>query len=665
MSNNLIALGARAMTANYAALQVTGNNIANVNTAGYSRQSVQLTTAYSQSTGSGFFGKGVDVATVTRAHSDFLAREAATTRSLAASDRARSVQLDRLETVFPLGESGIGYAATQVWSAFADIASKPQDRAAREAALARIDEMALRFRSASDQLDDIQSSVTGELKAAVASINTLTAQIAGLNQRIAETRGSGHSANELLDQRQLAIESLSDLVQVTTVPSNDGTVSVFLGGVQNLVLGGSSTPLAAAVDAFDPSRVQLGIREGPGIRTFPEGTAGAGLVAGLLRFQNHDLADARAQLGQMATAITSELNRRQSLGLDLGTPARFGGPLLAVGAPSVAPASTNAMASGVPVASYVNGQGVRVPSVSLTIVDAQALAASDYELVADPTLPAGDYRLVRRSDGSARTVSTGDVVDGFRIDIVAPLPAARDRFLLQPVSQSIRAMQGVLRDPTGIAAASPVVARADVSNTGTAAVRGISATDPSINPNLTATIAFTDDLGNYSWTLVDTTGLLPTTTGTGSFTAQQPIVLNGFALGLTGVPRTGDRLVVERTPYPASDNGNANATVALRDLGMVGKQTLASGSMVPGLTTSEAYAAMLGDIGVRVQSAQTVAQHSAVLATDAREAQSAKVGVNLDEEAARLLQFQQSYQAAARFLQVAQSIFDTLLDAAS
>ena len=665
MSTNLIALGARAMTANYAALQVTGNNIANVNTAGYSRQTVQLTTAYSQSTGSGFFGKGVDVATVTRVHSDFLAREAATTRSLAASDRARSVQLDRLETAFPLGEAGIGYAATQVWSSFADIASKPQDRSAREATLARIDELAIRFRSASDQLDTIQSSVTGELKSAVASINTLTAEIAGLNQRIAETRGTGHAPNELLDQRQLAIESLSDLVQVSTVPSDDGTVAVYLGGVQNLVLGGSSTPLAAAVDAFDPSKVQLGIPEGARFRTFPEGTAAGGQIAGLLRFQNHDLADARAQLGQMATAITSALNRQQSLGLDLGTPARFGGPVLSVGAPSVAPASTNAMASGVPVASSVNAAGVRVPSVSLTVVDATALQASDYELVADPTLAAGSYQLVRRSDGASRTVSSGDVVDGFRVDIATPLPVARDRFLLQPVSQSIRAMQGVLRDPTGLAAASPVVARADVSNKGTVAVTGVAATSPSINPNLTATIAFTDDAGHYTWTLVDTTGALATTTGTGTFTAQQPVVLNGFSLDLSGVPRTGDRVVVEKTPYPANDNGNANATLKLRDAAIVGKQTLASGSTVPGLTTAEAYAAMLGDVGVRVQSARTVAEHSEGLASDAKDAQASKVGVNLDEEAARLIQFQQSYQAAARFLQVAQSIFDSLLNAAS
>ena len=146
--SSLLSIGARAMTANYAALQVTGNNVANANTAGYSRQSVELATSFSQQTGSGFFGKGVDVATVTRAHSDFLTREAATTAALAAADDARNKQLLQLEKVFPTGENGLGYAAQQVFNAFVDVSNKPQDSAARQVALARVGDLAAQFRSA-------------------------------------------------------------------------------------------------------------------------------------------------------------------------------------------------------------------------------------------------------------------------------------------------------------------------------------------------------------------------------------------------------------------------------------------------------------------------------------------------------------------------------------
>ena len=657
---SLLALGSRAMTANYAALQVTGNNIANANTAGYSRQHVELATAFSQQTGQGFFGKGVDVATVSRAHSDFLTREAALTQSLAAADGTRSEQLRQLEQVFGTGEAGLGYAAQQMFNAFVDVSNRPQDASARQVALARVGDLASRFRGASDQIDSLQAGIAQGLRTSVASINSLTTRIADLNTRIANVTGTGHAPNELLDQRDGAINELSQLVQVTTVPAADGTVGVFLGGSQKLVLGGTATALSAVADAFDPSKVQLGIAEGGVARAFPDGFVAGGSVAGLLRVQNHDIGDARGLIGQLAATIAGSLNRQQSLGLDLGQPAGAGAPLLAIGAPSVAPSSNNAMSGGVAVASYVNGSGVRVSSVSIAVVDSRELQPSDYELTADPSLPAGSYRLTRLSDGTAQTVSDGSVVDGFRIDIAAPLPAARDRFLLQPASPSTRTIALALTDPKGIAAASPVAAAMSAGNTGTASVASVTAVNPSLNPNLTATITFTDNLGNYSYSLVDTTSALPTVNGTGSFVAGQPIALNGFELRLAGVPNSGDALTVAKTTIPAGDNGNAKALLGLRDAAIVGQRTVGA-VVVPGVNVTDAYAGALATIGVRVQSAGFAADQSAAIAGDAKTAVAETSGVNLDEEAARLIQFQQSYQAAAKMLQVAQSVFDTLL----
>ncbi|MGZ8259851.1 MAG: flagellar hook-associated protein FlgK, partial [Caldimonas sp.] len=519
--SSLLNIGQRALAANYAALQVTGHNVANANTAGYSRQSAELATAFSQQTGAGFFGKGVDVTTVTRAHSDFLTREAATSASLAAADEARSRQLQQLETVFRTGEAGLGYSAQQLFNAFVDVSNKPQDSAARQVVLARVGDLAARFRAASDQLDAQQAGIAQDLRVAVQSINGLTARIASLNQRIANAQGTGHAPNDLLDQRDSAIAELSKIAQVTTVAAADGTVGVFLGGAQKLVLGGDATALEAVADPFDPAKVQIGIREGGTTRAFPDGFIAGGSVAGLLRVQNHDLPDARGLLGQLASAIAASLNAQQALGLDLGQPAGPGAPLLAIGAPSVAPSANNAMVAGVPVASYIDGSGARVSSVSITVVAASALQPSDYELVADPALPAGSYRLTRLSDNTTQTVTSGAVVAGFRIDVAAPAPAARDRFLLQPASPSIRSIARVLDDPKGIAAASPVTATLAAANTGTAAIASLSAVSASLNPNLTATVTFTDDLGNYSYRLVDTTAALPTVNGTGTWTAGQ------------------------------------------------------------------------------------------------------------------------------------------------
>lgn len=674
-SSALMALGMRAMTANYAALQATGNNIANVNTVGYSRQSVELETAGGQFTGAGFFGKGVNISTIVRAHDEFLTREAAATRSVAAADAARSSQLQQLEKVFAIGESGLGYAAQQLYSAFVDVANRPQDASARQVVLARAGELAARLRSAGEQIDTIQAGVTQEIKANVSSINMLSSRIAELNNKIAMVKGSGHAPNDLLDQRDQAVNELSQFLQISTIAADDGTLSVFIGGGQKLVLGSQTTPLVAVPDQFDPSKVQLGINDSGAVREMPTELVTGGSLAGLLRFQNKDLTDARNLVGQIASAIAGSLNGQQALGLDLGQPTGAGVPILSVGNPVTLPATGNATVAGVPVASMIDGSGNRVPTVGLTIVDTKELQASDYELFADPNLPAGSYRLTRLSDGTQQTVTNGDVVDGFRIDVTTPAPASRDRFLLRPVGTAARNTTLVLDDPKGLAAASPVAATFGIDNTGTATLAALAAVsaDPT-SPELNASITFTNDTGAYAWELRDAGGAL-VRSGTGTWSPGQPIRTGDWTpatptqryeweMSLTGVPRNGDTIAVARTSIPAADNGNAKALLALRDAAIVGQQTLSNGTVVPGTTVTDAYANVLADIGVRVQGAKLSEQMSSTIAADAKEARASRSGVNLDEEAARLIQFQQSYQAAAKMLQVAQSVFDTLLQTA-
>jgi flagellar hook-associated protein 1 len=658
----LMAIGTRALSANYAALQTVGHNIANANTVGYSRQSVDFETAGGQYSGAGFFGKGVATSTVTRAHSDYLTSEAATARSLAAADQTRSSQLQQLEKVFKIGESGLGYAAGELFNAYADVAARPQDLSARQVVLARADELAVRFRSAGAALDNLQAGVTQDMKMAVKAVNGLTQGIADLNQKISSAKGSGHEPNDLLDQRELMIDKLSEYVRVSSIAADDGSTSVFLGGGQALVLGNKSIPVVAQANEFDSSRTQLALALPSGAHVLPDEMVNGGSIAGLLRFQEYDLTEARNLLGQMAAAIAGAVNSQQSLGLDLRTPSGSGSPIFATGAPGVLAAASNALgAGGYPVASYVDASGTRVPSVGVTIVDATALQASDYELTSDPSGTPGSYQLTRVSDGDTRTVTDGAVVDGLRINVVSPLPAAGDRFLLRPVGPAASGMLRVLTDPKGIAAASPVNATLAAANTGTAAVAAVRATSTSLNTNLQATITFTDNVGGYSYSLVDSTGALPTSNGVGTWVVGQPIALNGWSMELSGTPRSGDVVSVQKTTFTATDNGNANAMVGLRDASIVGRRILSNGSVAPGETVTDAYANLLADVGVRVQGAKQAAQQSATVATEAKAAVADKSGVNLDEEAARLIQYQQSYQAAAKMLQVAQSVLQTLL----
>jgi flagellar hook-associated protein 1 len=641
-------------------LQVIGNNIANANTQGYSRQSVELATAQPQYSGSGYFGKGVDVRSVGRAHNDFLTREVALSRSQASADATRSTQLQELEKVFPLGETGIAHAANEFLNAFVDVASQPQDTAARQVALSRAEEVAARFRTAGAQIDGLQNGVTHDLQAAVSKVNALASRFADLNAQIAGSQGSGHVPNDLMDQRDQLLRDLNEQLQVSSVAADDGSLSLFIGGGQALVLGASANALATTPDEYDPRALQIGLRDGGAIRRLPDALLVGGTISGLLHFQHEDLATARNLLGQLAAAVSGAVNTQQALGLDQKQPAAAGGPVFAAGLPQVLGSVANAKDSiGNPLASYVNAQGVRVPSVGLTVTDASQLEASDYELRQDPAGGAGLYQLTRLSDGVVRSVASGDQVDGFRLDVSAPLPAAADRFLLRPVAGAATDIRRVLDDPRGIAAAASFTASPGVNNLGTASVASVQAVSAAADRTLSASLSFTSGSGDYDWELRNASNVV-VFSGSSTWQAGQPIVLNGWELQINGVPQSGDTLSVLPTAFAAGNNGNAKALVALRDLDIVGRRA-GAGGMQAGNTLTDAYANTLTEVGVRVQSQRTAERISTSVATDAELSRSSQAGVNLDEEAARLIQFQQAYQASAKILQVAQSTFDTLL----
>ncbi len=650
----LFSLGTKAMAANYAALATTGHNIANANVAGYSRQQVDLATATGQFSGAGFFGKGVDVTTVTRAHDAFLTREAATAASLAAMDASRLSLLNQLEVAFPTGEQGVGYAAGQFLNSMVDLTARPQDAATRQVVLARAEDVAQHFASAGGQLDTLQLAVREDLKANVAEINQLAQSVAELNQRIASLIGLGHAPNDLLDQRDQAIAKLAGKLQITTVAADDGSLGVFVAGGQRLVLGTQVQPLVVVEDPSDATRAALGLSDGGVVRLLQDSELGGGAVAGLLRFQNVDLVDARNQLGQIAAALVGKVNAQQALGLDLRDPPGSGAPIFGVGAPTVLPNSNNAVDAG----------GQFIGRVSLSVVDATQLQASEYSLRADPGGAAGVWRLTRLSDGLVRNIASGDQIDGLRIDVGPGLPSATDRFLLQPVTRAAGGMQRVLDDVRGLAAASPLSAATAATNNGTGSVAALRVVSVSANPALNAGFSFTSDRGDYAWELRDAGTNALVGSGVGVWSAGVPLALNGFELDLNGVPRSGDAFTVGKTQFPASNNGNALAFTALRDVAIVGRAQLSGGGVGGGATITDAYASALASIGVRVQGAAASADISAAVAAQAESTRSARSGVNLDEEAARLIQYQQSYQAAAKILQIAQSVFDTLLDAA-
>ena len=642
----LMSIGKTALYANYAALQTVGNNIANANTPGYSRQEAQLADAPSQFTGSGFFGKGVQLTTISRAYDQLLTQQAVASSSTAAADSARADKLDQLEQVFPIGEGGVGYAAGQLLNSFVDVSNNPSDASSRQVVLSQAQELASRFRAAGDQLSSLQTGVSQDIRAQVASVNTYATQVAQLNAQIAALKGAGQPPNQLLDQRDQLIGQIAQIVNVTTIAADDGSVGVFIGGGQSLVLGSNTNTIKAVPDQYDPAKMTLTMSEAGVNRQIPASSLAGGSLSGLLRFQNEDLTTANNLLGQMAAAISGAVNRQQSLGLDLGSPSGPGAPIFSVGSPRVLASS--------------NDSGTAAISVSTN--NAAQLQASDYTLAFDGT----SYTLTRNSDqttvaGSPYTpaaLAAGVQVDGMTIQLTGGTPAVNDRFLLQPVATAAQNMQTVLANPNGIAAASPFTGTLGVSNTGTVSISSLTAASPTYDGTLSTDITFTSASGNYTWAMSDGS------TGTGTWTAGTPISLNGYELQLAGVPKAGDKVSVTPTSSVISNNGNALAFSNLADTGIV-SATGGAATSAKSMSITDAYASALADIGVRAQGAKTAASMSSAVASQAQTARANHSGVNLDEEAAKLIQYQQSYQAAAKILQVAQSIFDTLLQTAT
>jgi flagellar hook-associated protein 1 len=627
---SLLNIGYSALLANQQVLRTTGNNIANVNTQGYTRQQVQLEARQGVDYGGGYYGGGVDAVTVKRQHSEMLTRQVALTGSIAAADEHRLDQLKKLEDLFPGGADGLGAAMGEMLNAFSDVANAPTDLTARTVVLARADELAARFRSVSTNMDNLRSSLQEELESGVRMVNSLATRIADVNREIRNALGSGHTPNDLLDQRDELVRELNTHVQISTIAAEDGSLSVFVASSQPLVLGTTAARVALSSDAFgDPLKSTLTMQRDGLTVEMDETTLGGGSLSGMLRFNNTDLADAGNLLGRMALALGTVVNQQHSLGLNLsGNPA---GNLFTLGPiPDALPALAN-----------TGGASVQVAVQTSPTSGATALAPSDYEI----TFSGANTGTIRRvTDGQVANFSALPArIDGLELQVTGTANAG-DRFMVTPYRQVTQDMDVAFASPRSLAVASPVVASAGSTNQGSLTLQSVQPRQNDINLTQTVVLTFTG-AGTFN----------VSGTGTGNpvgvaYVPGQVISYNGWELTLKGTPQAGDSYTVQANAYPNVDAGNAQAMLAIRDL-----------ALFDGAATTDGYAALMSDIGVRVQSAGFSSAVSRAIADNAATDKAAVAGVNLDEEAAKLLQFQQAYQASARILQVSQTLFDTLI----
>ncbi|MEY4753105.1 MAG: hypothetical protein RJA44_780 [Pseudomonadota bacterium] len=629
---DLLSLGASALYAAQAQLQTTGHNIANASVEGYSRQSALLSTVAGKYTGSGYMGGGVRVDTVTRAVNSFLTSALGQSSAAASADKTRNDMVQRLQASFSTGENGLGYATTQLFNAWSDLASNPGDNSSRQVVLARAEDLAAMFRDTGQRLDNLQSEVHDEVVQSVSSVNIMARQVAELNLQIVGAKVRAQNPNDLLDQRDQLVKKISDQIHVSSVEQADGMVNLYVGVGQALVLGAHSNLLSASASNGDISATSVSINVAGQDRQMGSDTIGGGALSGLLRFQDQDLAAGRSQLDLMATSVAMQINAQQALGVTQRGLA--GEAMFKLPAPSVSADRTNVTPAS---------------SISMTIQDPTQLKATRYELRADPLNP-GQFMLTDLTTGQVtKGISDGSVLDGFVLRIGNPPPAAGDRFLLAPVGGAALGIQRVLTLPQDLAAATPATVSAASTNTGTAQVSSFGFVSPNTMPSSPLQLSFTTAAGHYQ-----ITNAAGTTLQQGDWVAGQPIKAYGFELQLSGVPKVGDQFALSTTIDPSSSNGNALSMAAL-----------ATKATTVGSAFSDYFAATLADVGLRAQQAESASTASASVAQQVQRDLASQTGVNLDEEAARLIQFQQSYQAAAKVMQSAQKVFDTLLSLAN
>lgn len=606
------------------AIDVTSHNIANANTPGYSRQLVEFSSRPGTGIANGYVGAGVQVSTVKRIYDEMLGRnlQAATT------GQARFSTLDeltgRIDRLLADADTGLSSSLQGFFGAVQDVANDPASVPARQALLGQATSLADRFRALDERFEDIASEVNSRVRVAVEDINRLASSIAEINEQVAVAGGIDRAPIDLQDERDRLVSELSGRIGVTTALQDDGTMSVFIGAGQTLVIGGDVQELAVRGGEFDATTLSIAYEGAAGSAPLDRSLTG-GALGGLLEFRGSVLEPARRSLGQTATALAVRFNTQHASGMDLR--GALGGEFFGISAPTVYASSDN------------GGSG----SVVAAVRDLGALTGDDYVLEYDGAAYALTNLVTGKPVSMSGSGTAGDpfVADGLEF-VVGGAPAAGDRMLVRSTADAAASISSLIADPQAIGMAAPTRASASPGNLGDAAISAAVVADAA-HPALldTAVIEFTSPT-TYS---ID---------GAGSFayTAGDPIMINGSEITISGNPAVGDQFTIEANVGGSGDNSNGLLLADIQSAGILEGGTV---------SVSENHGRLVAAVGSTAHQVKANLDAQDVLLSNAQDEMLSKSGVNLDEEAARLIQYQQAYQAVAQVVAVANSLFDSLL----
>jgi flagellar hook-associated protein 1 len=612
------------------ALDTTSHNITNANTVGYSRQLPEFMTRQAQQSGSGWVGNGVDVTTIRRAYDNFLSSQARTSTSSYKQSSTYATQAERVNNLFGSSTTGLSASLQSFVNAVQSVADSPTSIPARQTLLSQAQSLTERLKSYDSSLRGLDAQVNASMESEANSITTLAQSLAQLNQQITSSAAqSGQPPNDLLDQRDHLIDELSTHINVNVVAQNDGSVNVFIGNGQPLVVGQIPASVSATTDRFDPTRKTISVLSASGSANITDSLSG-GTLGGMLDFRRQMLDPARNTLGRISIALNEVMNGQHHAGIDLK--GNLGKDFFAVGAVAVQANSNNGGTGSAAV--------TRVPGSS------GALTTSDYLLVST----ASGWSL-RRADTGASVAMTGTgtaadpfIADGLSI-VVSGTPNSGDQLLIKPTSDAVSGMKMLITDPNEIAAAAPIVSSATAGNTGNGVISAgevLNAGNAQLRSPIT--IQFT------SATQYTITGD-PTVH---TYSAGSNIDVNGWRVQISGSPASGDSFKVGNNLTGSGDNRNA---LKLAD---VMRQPVLNGGQT---SINAGVGQFVSDIGVKTNQAKVTSEAQKIVADEAGSALQSVAGVNLDEEAANLVRYQQAYMAISQMIRVADTIFQSVLDA--
>ncbi|MEZ2416821.1 flagellar hook-associated protein FlgK [Luteibacter sp. RCC_6_2] len=619
---DLLSTGVSGLLASQVGLSTVGHNISNVNTAGYTRQTTSFNARAPQYNGGYYVGQGADAVSVQRAYSQFLTQSVWS----ANSGQSRATQYASLTASVNNAVSGSANLQTALdgfFGAVSDLANAPVDTASRQALIGKASTLVSTFRSLSSQFQQIDQQTNQEISNSVDSINSLARSIADLNGQIQKAYAGGAAPNDLLDARDQAISQLSQVVGVNVTQGSDHMVTVSVGNGQPLVNGTDATKLSTAANPYDSSRMEV---VGPGGSVI-SGQLGSGSLGATFDFRTNVLDPARNQLGRSAIALTDAFNKQHAQGIDLNGDA--GGDFFTIGDPAV----------------FNNTGNTGNAQVTATVTDVGKLGSADYIMRYN-----GTGWSVTTSAGvtvpSTGTGAAGDpiLIDGLAISVPSGTPQAGDSFQIQPTRNAASTMSVAVSDTNKIAASGPLAATKASGNTGKAILGALTVTnvaDPAFSTP--ANIVFT------SPTTYTINGGAPQTYADGD-----TITGNGWTLKLSGVPAANDTFTVKPAGSASGDNGNALALANVANKGVLDN----------GVTTvGKSYSQLIAQVGTAGAQANTALDAQQSILDQAMASQQSLSGVNMDEEAANLLRFQQAYAASAQVINAANTIFDSLMTA--